>query len=139
MTKPIEKYIYLYENLSQELIDQMDAYVLPDIDFKDPFNQVTSLSSLQAILRKTLEDVKNPKFTITQTWHHQDSYILKWRFTGEVSILGTWDLTGLSEIYTDQQGNISKHIDYWDASEGFYMKIPFLGPILRRIRKRLAV
>ena len=33
----------------------------------------------------------------------------------------------------------SDNIDYWDAAEGFYGRLPVIGSILRRIAKRLAI
>jgi len=34
-------------------------------------------------------------------------------------------------------GKVVEHIDYWDAAEQVYERLPLLGPILRRVRQRL--
>ena len=36
-------------------------------------------------------------------------------------------------------GRIAYHRDYWDAAEEVYEKVPLLGGLLRRIKRRLQV
>ncbi|WP_420546768.1 hypothetical protein [Curvivirga sp.] len=139
MHSSIKSYIRLFENLSEELISKMDEYVAMNVTFKDPFNEVHNLSSLQLILRKTLLDVQNPQFLVLRTFEEDGKYILKWRFSGKVPVIGLWEVEGLSEIYLNEEGKIAGHIDYWDASENFYMRIPVLGSLLGKIRQRLQV
>ncbi len=35
-------------------------------------------------------------------------------------------------------GRIAAHRDYWDAAEGVYEKLPFVGALLRVIKRRMA-
>ena len=62
---------------------------------------------------------------------------IKLQFTGSLKNK-TFKLTGVSRVVFDQQGLVSEHIDYWDASEQFYMKLPIIGGLLRLIRKQAA-
>ena len=34
-------------------------------------------------------------------------------------------------------GRISEHIDHWDAAAQFYERIPVLGWLIRKVRRRL--
>jgi len=47
-------------------------------------------------------------------------------------------LVGLSRVVFNDRGLVSEHVDYWDASEQFYMKLPVIGSILRFIRNKAA-
>ncbi|WP_417795602.1 nuclear transport factor 2 family protein [Terasakiella pusilla] len=135
----VEQYVRLFEELSPEVIDQCDRYVSPDIRFKDPFNDVKGISLFKKLLHKTLEDVKDPSFDVTHVSEAGDVTFLRWVFKGYVNGLGDWTITGMSEIRLDSEGRIREHIDHWDASEQFYMKLPVLKQVLGWIRKRLQV
>ncbi|MTI08890.1 DUF2358 domain-containing protein [Curvivirga aplysinae] len=139
MHTAIKTYIHLFENLSEIRIQKMNEFVAEDVTFKDPFNQVSSLPDLQSILYKTLKDVDHPTFQVSHIYQQDDSYILKWTFSGRIPVLGMWDFDGLSEISINKHGKICSHIDYWDASEHFYMRIPVLGSFIRAVRRRLQV
>jgi hypothetical protein len=41
-------------------------------------------------------------------------------------------------VVFNDRGLVSEHVDYWDASEQFYMKLPVIGSILRFIRNKAA-
>lgn len=132
-------YIALFENLSLERISQTDAFVSNKIEFKDPFNHIVGIESFKLLLKKTLSDVENPTFKVTHKTCVQDTAFLKWHFTGVVSGIGHWEIIGMTELSFDADGRVSKHIDYWDASEHFYMKLPIIGWVLRKIKRRLQV
>lgn len=135
----VEQYVRLFQELSQAQIEGCDSYVSPDIRFKDPFNDVKGLSLFKKLLQKTLEDVKDPSFDVTHVCEAGELVFLRWVFKGYVKGLGDWTITGMSEIRLDSKGRICEHIDHWDASEQFYMKLPVLKQVLGWIRKRLQV
>ena len=140
MTHPtLKAYANLFENLSPDLIERLGEWASEDIRFKDPFNDITGISALQKLLHKTLDDVANPNFTVTHIIEADGINIIRWHFKGHLDKLGLWEVTGLSEVVLNEEGRISSHIDYWDASEYFYMKIPIIGWLLRKIRQRLQV
>lgn len=45
-------------------------------------------------------------------------------------------IRGASQLLFSEQGLITRHRDYWDAAEDFYEKLPFLGSLLRWLKKR---
>lgn len=135
----IQQYVRLFEELSPDRIEQCDSFISPDIRFKDPFNDVKGISLFKQVLHKTLEDVKDPSFNVTHRAVSGDLVFLRWIFKGYVNGLGDWTITGMSEIRLDSEGRICEHIDHWDASEQFYMKLPVLKQVMGWIRKRLQV
>lgn len=137
--KSITSYVNLFENLSDEMIENTQGFICPKIYFKDPFNEVTGINKFSKILRKTLHDVDDPLFIVSTITNNQNIYFLKWRFDGKIRGYGDWHVTGVSEIHLNEKGLVDKHVDYWDSSEYFYMKIPIIGWLLRLIRRRLQV
>ncbi len=134
-----QSYIRMFENLSTETITGMDAFVCPDVKFKDPFNDITGIEKFRALLDKTLSDVTEPSFDVTHRAWDGDVLFLRWTFRCRVRVLGDWAVTGMSEIRFDAQGRVCAHIDHWDAAEQFYEKLPVVRVLLRVIKRRLRV
>ena len=134
-----QSYIRMFENLSTETIAGMDAFVCPDVKFKDPFNDIAGIEKFRTLLDKTLGDVMEPSFDVTHRAWDGDVLFLRWTFQGRVKVLGDWVITGMSEIRFDAQGRVCEHIDHWDAAEQFYEKLPVIRVLLRVIKRRLRV
>lgn len=140
MTSPIlERYIDLYENLSVEKIENCEDLLTATFHFHDPFNDIKGIDLYKKLLKKTLDDVKDPTFEVTHKLKEGDTVFLRWRFSGYVSLVGKLDFAGMTEISLDQDGRIESHIDYWDSAQHFYQKLPIIGTILRLIRRPLKV
>ena len=116
-------------------------HIHPMIRFVDPFSDVIGAGKLVAILQKTLDDVTDPQFTVQEIWMVEPDRkgMVKWRFQGQVSLIGNLDVTGISEIDLDDDGLVISHRDYWDAGLEVYGKMPLLGRLIRRLRQKLAV
>ena len=137
----LDAYIALYENLSEADLDRLETLVTPDIRFKDPFNDLRGVGPLRKLLVKTLEDVVDPQFEVEGIWRRDAdaTVVLMWRFSGRVPVLNEWKVRGLSHIGFAPDGRIASHVDYWDAAEGFYARLPVLGAIVRRVGRRLSI
>lgn len=134
-----EQYISLFEELSVELLDDIESFVSADIRFKDPFNDLTGIDSFRNLLIEMLNNVEGLKFNVTHRAWTEDVLFLRWSFQGKVKGLDTWHVEGMSEISFDERGFICQHIDYWDSAEQFYEKLPLIGTFLRIIKRRLQV
>lgn len=130
-------YIQLFEELSVEGLEGIDKFVSSNIQFKDPFNEFSGLNDFRHLLFKTLNDFKDPIFTVTHRAWSNNILFLRWSFRGEIRWLNHWEVEGMSEIRFDDHGLVCQHIDYWDASEQFYAKLPLIGTIIRLIQRRL--
>ena len=130
-------YIQLFEELSMEQLEGIEGFISRNVQFKDPFNELSGLDDFRRLLVKTLNDVKDPKFTVTHRAWCNDILFLRWSFQGEIKGLNHWNVEGMSEVRFDEQGLVCQHIDHWDASEQFYAKLPLIGTIIRLIRRRL--
>jgi hypothetical protein len=86
-------------------------------------------------------DVGAPRFIVL---HHAGSGLrryVRWRFEATARGRGAAPLVieGMSEIELAPDGRIAAHIDHWDAGRQVYERVPLLGWLLRRIRRRIGV
>ena len=134
-----QAYIKLFEDISQERLIGIGDFVSDEIHFKDPFNDFIGIKKFRRLLVKTLTEVNNPQLNVTHKLWSDGVLFLRWSFNGKVRLLGYWNIEGMSEIRFDSEGLVNEHIDYWDASENFYSRLPFVGTVIRIIRGRLEV
>jgi hypothetical protein len=70
---------------------------------------------------------------------HQQCF-LSWDFTFRLQRQALdRRIHGSSHLRFAADGRIAYHRDYWDAAEEVYEKVPLLGGLLRRIKRRLQV
>lgn len=133
-------YLSLFTHISPEAIENCAPYVADDIHFQDPFNDLRGRAAFQALLRKTLDDVDNPQFAIVDEAKGKTGiHYVRWTFSGRVKGLGLWQVTGMSELHYDAEGRVCLHIDHWDASQQFYARLPIVGWMIRKIRRKLQI
>ncbi|MAC47156.1 MAG: hypothetical protein CMI12_09905 [Oceanospirillum sp.] len=148
----------------EQQADQVADLIAHEIIFKDPFQQIQGTEAFCKLLKHFHHNVQNACFEIEAVCplpnhqafsqdHNTNSgqnkktglnsgneikWLVKWHFSGQLQGIGDWQFPGVSEITQDSQGRISHHIDYWDASEHFYSKLPILGRILNWLKNRIA-
>ena len=112
---------------------QLSAIAVDDVRFRDPFNDVHGLESLQHVFDHTLRHVRWVHFSVHETaWCGRSAYV-RWTMTGHLKIIGEWRVEGVSEIIFADDGRVASHIDHWDAASQFYARLPVIGWLLRRI------
>ena len=130
MSKIIKQYLKLFENLNIENINKFEYLLDKDIVFIDPFNKIKGREQFIKLFKRNLEIIKNPKFIITTVTSVKNIYFVKWRM--EYFAFGkTQSIDGVSEIKLNKLGLIIYHYDHWDSFNQFYLKLPFLGKVLK--------
>lgn len=132
------RYKIFLETLSPQTLNNLSEYVTEGVHFKDPFNDVTDIQSMERIFRDMFDTVENVKFTVLQIMQEQDRCLMEWRFEGRFRGKD-WSFDGTSAIAFSEDGRVRSHIDYWDASSDFYQHLPIVGTLIRWIKKRVAV
>lgn len=134
----VEAYCEFFENLSPETLPHLAEVTTDDIRFKDPFNDITGRDALAALFAHMFEQVGEPQFTVLDRAEGQEgAWYLYWRFTAHVPALGgAWTFDGMSRIELAEDGRVKSHVDYWDAAEHFFGKVPLIGPLLRFVGRR---
>ena len=151
MRQRLHRYFELFNRLNpkrQNPINELVALQLElselasaNIRFEDPFGSIVGTEALSRYLLRFSKQVPELKFELLrQGWDGDDCLVL-WRFSGQSRWFGDqqgqWCFDGVSRIEFDQQGYILSHTDYWDAGAAVYQRLPILGRLIGRIRRRL--
>jgi len=135
----LHPYAKFYEEVSWDTLDQLDQLVMPDVRFKDPFSDVTGIEKYRHILEDMLTKVPDIKFQVHQAEFNGQWGVLRWTSSGTVKLMGDdpWLIEGMSELALSEDGRVAEHVDFWDASEYFYARLPLLGRVIRTIQRRV--
>lgn len=133
----VEAYAELFVSLKPDSIHEFRGLVSENVYFKDPFNAGRGYAHFQAVFEKMFADVEQPEFEVLDiAYSPENMAYIRWVFTGRVRRLDLV-LKGVSEIQVNDEGKVSSHIDYWDAAEQFYERLPVIGALLRMIKRRV--
>ncbi len=135
-----ETLISFYETLHKEVSLEAFSMIYDDaVLFKDPFNEVEGISAVYRIFQEMYQSLDDPRFMISEYVENQDIVYVKWDFTFNFKNDTTEHrFTGVSRLEMNAEGKIVSHIDFWDAAEHIYEKLPILGSVLRFVKRRIA-
>ncbi|MBL8698756.1 MAG: nuclear transport factor 2 family protein [Alphaproteobacteria bacterium] len=130
-------YARFYETLSPATLPGIAALLAPNARFKDPFNDVRGADRIVRLLA-TMYEHGTPRFeVIDQAVSERAGYLL-WRYTSDPGGgRAPWVIDGMTELRFDADGRVLEHVDHWDAAGQFYEKLPVVGWLIRRIKRRL--
>jgi steroid delta-isomerase len=148
MPPGLTRYIAFMSTLSEARLSELPEIVTDDMSFQDPFNNLRGREAFARCLHEMLGQLADLKITVTHVGELLDPagegaarYVLRWTFGGRLTKLGNrpWQVTGMSEVTLAGDGRVNSHIDYWDAAQGLYEKLPLVGDLMRWLRRHLAV
>jgi steroid delta-isomerase len=139
MSTTLQNLCHFYENLNAQNLPDIHKFYATDAQFKDPFNDVQGVSSIEAIFSHMFLTTQNPRFKILQRLQEANHALLVWDFYFEkqgfskpVCIHGT------SLISFNWEGSVVRHRDYWDSGEELYAKLPWVGGLFRWLARKFA-
>jgi len=139
MNEAVDRIVLAFESLSPESVPRLDAIYAPEAGFKDPFNDVRGLPEIQRIFAHMFEALVQPRFVITQRVVQGQQCFLCWEFHfsfKQTKIRQPLCIFGATHLTLDANGRIVMHRDYWDAAEELYEKLPWIGGLMRWLKKR---
>jgi len=141
MQAALDGWADLFETLSPDDLDRLEAMCAAEVRFKDPFNDVTGREAVRRVFEDMFETCIEPRFVVLDRAVSHKAGYLRWRFqfTPKRSPGRQWTIEGMSEVHFDGTGRVSAHIDHWDAGAQFYARLPVLGAGIEWVRRRLAV
>jgi len=130
---------HFFETLHQGISVEVFSAVYDDaVVFKDPFNEVNGISEVHGIFEHMYSVLDHPRFIITEYIDNQNVAYVKWdfifTFKGEKQ---ETSFEGVSRLEMNNNGKIISHVDFWDAAENIYEKMPLLGSLLRFVKKKI--
>ncbi|KTG17053.1 hypothetical protein AUR63_02610 [Guyparkeria sp. XI15] len=125
------------ETLRVDNLAALDAVLTPEARFVDPFNDVHGIEAIRGVFAHGFEHCPGMRFQVFARAVDGQHALLRWRMTCDDS---STDLVieGMSELTLAPDGRVAAHVDYWDPAAQLYERVPVLGWLLRRIRRRLA-
>jgi hypothetical protein len=137
--KGIAPLVAYFENLAPDNLAQIDQYYATQARFKDPFNDVTGLLEIRRIFEHMFVALVEPRFVVTAQICQGSQCFLTWEFRfqfrgfhkGREQVI-----LGASHLVLDEQGLVTLHRDYWDAAEELYEKLPWVGALMRWLKRR---
>lgn len=134
-------YAATYSTISaDDFAEQLSPLFAEDVFFKDPFNQVKGVPAVLLIFKHMFNTLDHAQFDISHSAINGNVGYIHWTF--QFAFKDEIDLKsfeGLSQIRFNSQGLVTEHIDYWDAGEVVYSKVPVLGWLVRFVAKKLSV
>ncbi|MGB7501096.1 MAG: nuclear transport factor 2 family protein [Azonexus sp.] len=137
----LDQLIEFYQDLAPEDLARFPEFYSADAYFKDPFNEVRGVAAIQRIFTHMFEQVREPRFIVSEKVVDDSGVMLVWEFHYRVKLWGKGEamaMRGVSHLKFDAGGRVSYHRDYWDAAEELYMKLPAIGMLMRGLRRVLA-
>lgn len=131
------RYVGFCEGLTPQGLDRLGEFCAPEIEFRDPFNQVGGLAAYRRVLEKMFRDVGQPDFVVTGTALHANGCYLRWRFSFQRRG-HPFSIDGMSEIHFNSAGLVDQHFDFWDAGR-VYETVPLLGGLVGLVKRRLSL
>ena len=133
----VRDYVGFFETLTPATLDRLDALFETDARFTDPFNDARGPRAIRSVFEHMFATCRNPGFQVIETAVDGQVAYLKWYFTFD-SARRHHSITGISRVVFADSGRISRHEDHWDAAGQVYERLPFVGWLLRRLRRKIA-
>lgn len=141
-TASVNALIAFYEDLSPVSVARFPEFYADDAFFKDPFNEVRGVVSIQGIFTHMFRQLSAPRFVVRERVLAENGALLVWemhfrrvlaRGGGEAQVI-----RGASHLKFDAAGKVVWHRDYWDAAEELYAKLPGIGWLIRLLKRKFA-
>ncbi len=128
-----------FEALSPASVADLGKFYHHQTRFKDPFNDVTGLLAVQRIFEHMFVALESPRFVVTQQIAQGQQAFLTWEFRFRFRTFNQAQeqvILGASHLEFSDEGLVTLHRDYWDAAEELYEKLPWVGTLMRWLKKR---
>lgn len=137
----LQRYVVFLEGMHAGNVADLGSVMTDDARFVDPFNDVTGIDHVRRVYDHLFENIAEVRFKVTHAaLDRADPHaaLIRWDLDG---LMGDqpWHVSGMSELRLSDDGRVSLHIDHWDSGRQFYERLPLIGWLLRKIRRRLTV
>ncbi len=135
----LQRLIEFFEHLTPQRLTDIDSIYADLAGFKDPFNEVQGTPAIRAIFEHMFRSLHEPRFVVTGQVLQGDQAFLTWDFHFRFQRFDTTTvqtIRGASHLVFGPDGRVTLHRDYWDAAEELYEKLPWVGGLMRWLKRR---
>ena len=127
-----------FERLNPENLSEINRIYAPSARFIDPFNDLLGCDNIEKVFAHMFETLDSPRFKVTSIAAHQATGFMTWEFL--FACRGReHKVSGCTQFQINDRGLIVLHRDFWDPALQIYEKIPFIGSVIRLLRRKLAI
>jgi hypothetical protein len=137
----IENFILAMSDLKHaEAKARLEQAYAPVLYFNDTVHTHRTRADVVAYMLKTADAVESLNVEVQDVAAKDNDYYLRWVMTMRFKMSG--DIVdsksiGMTHIRTDSSGLVVIHQDYWDAVEGLYQYIPFVGYMVGKVQTNM--
>ena len=133
----LERYVAVMEALRAGNLESLDTVMRPEARFVDPFNDVRGVDAIRAVFAHGFQQCPGMRFFVASRALDGHRALLRWQMVCDAGP-GGLVIEGMSELTFSADGLVAEHVDFWDPASQLYERVPLLGWLMRRIRRRLA-
>lgn len=137
----IKNFKACYSQFSLASVGMLPSIYAPHAEFVDPIHKVQGLDAIEAYFTDMCQDLTRCDFHFESLVQSSNQVCVRWQMEFEHPRLNggkAISIPGVSWL-TVQGGRIVRHEDHYDMGAMLYEQLPLLGPVVRFLRKRLAV
>lgn len=139
LSAELARVVDFFENIDVAAVARLDQIYADHAWFKDPFNEVRGIEPIRRIFGHMFIQVLQPRFAVTEALQQGSQAFLTWEFTFRMKRFDTHStqtIRGASHLRFAADGRVEMHRDYWDAAEELYEKLPFVGALMRWLKRQ---
>jgi hypothetical protein len=140
----IEPFIRAAEALTPDSVDALGAFYSEHCEFTDPFQTVRGRNAVIQVYRDMFTHLYIPQFRNVRVLGAPRSkeggqeIVIGWEFSFSLSEKKPRQtIPGCSLLQFDENLQIVRHFDYWDAS-ALMQALPMVGAVVGFIRRKIA-
>lgn len=140
MSERLDALVDYFENITEATLPRLRDVYAADAYFKDPFNEVRDVASIEHIFAEMYVSLHDPKFVVFSKVEQDEEAFLTWDFSFRIKKYKptvAQIIRGSSHLKFDAHDRVYYHRDYWDAAEELYEKLPLIGGLLRFLKQRV--
>jgi hypothetical protein len=140
----IDQFIQAAETLSADSVETLGSFYSETCEFTDPFQTVQGRAAVIGVYREMFSHLHAPAFRNVRVLGapkknaQGQELVLAWEFSFSLSAKAPRQhIPGCSLLQLDEDLQIVRHFDYWDAS-ALMQALPLVGPVVAFVRRKIA-
>jgi steroid Delta-isomerase len=108
------------------------------IRFEDPLSRVNGPAGLKRVMDDTWRFLPGARFRVRSQAVAGERVYTRWSLVRERGGRERTLIEAVGESVLDERGRVLRHVDYWDSAQALYRRIPLVGWLLERLRRRVS-
>ena len=139
MSPQLDQFCQFYQALSKDNLQALSNVYSEQVVFCDPVHRLQGLSALQDYFQNLLANVDSCIFAIDHVVEQEGQAYVRWQMAIQHPRLNKGAVINVPGVsHLEYSEKIDYHRDYFDLGAMLYENIPWLGALIRAVKRRLA-